>query len=143
MTDPDLKRAKEYLQTQGCTCVLCRGERMHTSLLRGVAPLLNFLDAGTDLAGFAAADKVVGKATAFLYCLLDVRAVWAGVMSRSALQVLGEHGIEAHYDCLTDAIRNRRQDGFCPMETATRDLQDPHRALEAIRTTLKRLQASK
>jgi len=139
----DLKKAKEHLLAQGCTCVLWAGEKVYTSCQRGVKPLLELLDGGTDLRGYCAADKVVGKATAFLYCLLGVRAVWAPVMSRAALEVLEDHGIDAHYESLTDAILNRKKDGFCPMETATRDIRDPETALTAIRDTLKALQTGK
>ena len=71
----DLKRACQTLAASDCTCVLCAGTRCHTSTQRGVAPLLQWLDGGTDLKGFSAADKVVGKAAAFLYCLLGVAAV--------------------------------------------------------------------
>ena len=103
-------------------------------------PLLDFLDSGTDFTGFSAADKVIGKATAFLYCLLGVRAVYAQVMSTNAAQVLAAHGISAFCTRLVTGIRNRTDTGPCPMEAATRDLTDPEEALAAIRRTLHNLQ---
>ena len=86
--EKDLLTAKQLLEQNNCTCALCQGDTVFTSTLRGVKPLLNFLEAGTDLQGFCAADKVVGKGAAFLYCLLGVRAVYAPVMSQAALEVL-------------------------------------------------------
>lgn len=139
----DLERAKKILQQTDSTCVLCGGEMVHQSNRRGVAPLLELVDNETDVQGFCAADRVVGKATAFLYCRLGVRAVHARVMSRPAAQVLQEAGIDATWDILVDGIQNRQKNGPCPMEHATADCQTPEQALEAIRLTLKQLSQRK
>ena len=135
----DLAKAKKMLEDSGATCVLCRGKSRVESDLRGVAPLLDLLETGMDFSGYSACDKVIGKATAFLYCLLEVKAVYAPVISQPALEVLLAHGIAAEYNQVVPAILNRRRDGFCPMETATRDLCHPEAALEAIRATLEKL----
>ena len=135
----DLQKAKELLQQSDNTCVLCRDQQLYTSDRRGVAPLLGWLDQGIDVAGFCAADRVVGKATAFLYCLLGISAVHALVMSRPAAQVLEEAGIAASYDTLVDGIQNRQKNGPCPMEHATRNCTEPQAALAAIRQTLLQL----
>lgn len=132
----DLDNARALLASSGCTCVLCKEKQIYTSTQRGVAPLLAWLDGGTDLQGFSAADKVVGKAAAFLYCLLGVRAVYAPVMSKAALQVFTDHGIAASCDELSEGIINRRKDGPCPMESATKDIHDPEAALRAVRKLL-------
>ncbi len=136
----DLENAHRILTQEGCTCVLCLGDRVYTSHLRGIAPLLKLLDSDRDLSGFCAADKVVGKATAMLYRLLGVRAVWGAVMSRGAIQALKDGGIEAHWAQQVDHIINRACTGPCPMEAATATIDDPQAALTAIRQTLKRLQ---
>ena len=138
----DLQRAKACLQEEDRTCVLWGGETCYKSDSRGVAPLLDWLDRGVRAEGFSAADRVVGKATAFLYCLLGVRAVYARVMSKPAAQVLKKAGIEASWDTLVEGIQNRQQDGPCPMEAATRDMEDPQEALAAIRRTLERLRGN-
>ena len=78
----DLDKARSLLGTGAYTCVFCRADRVYTATERGVKPLLSWLDDGTDLTGFSAADRVVGRATAFLYCLLGVKEVYAKVMSR-------------------------------------------------------------
>lgn len=137
----DLNTAKALLTGLGYTCVLARENEVRTSFQRGVRPLLEFLDSGEDLSGFSAADKVVGKATAFLYCLLGVRAVHAQVLSIPARQVLADHGIACTWDQLVAGIRNRTNTGPCPMEQATGSCITPEEALTAIRATLKKLQA--
>lgn len=136
----DLERAKQILEQTDSTCVLCLGEQLHKSDRRGVAPLLALVDAGTDVQGFSAADRVVGKATAFLYCLLGVKAVYARVISQPAAQVLADGGITATWDTMVSGIQNRQKNGPCPMEHATRSCTTPEQALTAIRQTLEQLQ---
>ena len=138
----DLQNARQMLDVGDYTCVLCRGSRFYTSTQRGVAPLLTWLDAGTSLEGFSAADRVVGKATAYLYCLLGVSRVYARVMSKPALEVLQQNRIAASWDTLVEGIENRQKTGPCPMEHATRGCTSPEEALEAIRETLRRLQTA-
>lgn len=129
----DLQKAREMLQSGDYTCVVCCNDTAYTATDRGVAPLLNWLDSGTDLRGFSAADRVVGRATAFLYVLLGVRAVHARVMSHPAADVLSAHGIFSQADTIVDGIINRRGDGPCPFEAAVLDLTDAQQALHAIR----------
>lgn len=135
----DLQNARRILAEGQFTCVLCRDGDTVTDGRRGVKPLLELLESGKDFSGYSAADKVVGKAAAFLYCLLGVKALHAGVISAPALQVLEKAGITARYDTLVPAIRNRTNTGFCPMETAVWDIDDPARAPEAIRQALQKL----
>lgn len=135
----DLQKAKELLTEGGYTCVLVQGQTVFTSRERGVKPLLHWLEEGYILPGFSAADKVVGKATAFLYCLLGAKAVHAGVMSDAAMAVFREYGIRATCDKQVDYIRNRQNTGMCPMEEATRNVSVPEDAPNAIREKLKQL----
>lgn len=136
----DLQKARQLLCTGEYTCVLCRDDTVHTSNRRGVAPLLALIDSGTDMTGFSAADKVVGKATALLYCYLGVTAVYARIVSRPAAQVLTQHNIRLEFDRQVPFIQNREGTGRCPMELAAENINDPAEALAAIRNTLKALQ---
>ena len=134
----DLTRARQMLGRGGYTCVLCRDEKIFTSYHRGVRPLMELLQ--EDVSGFSAADKVVGKATALLYCLLGVHSLWAGVISDSALEVLQAHGIPVQWEIQVPQIRNREGTGRCPMEQATSHILDPKDAPAAIRAKLQELQ---
>ena len=129
----DLNQAKALLTEGGYTCVLCRGDEIYTATARGVKPLVDWLDSGLDLRGFSAADKVVGRATAFLYVLLGVRAVHALVMSAPAKEALEAGGIAASCGSEVAGIINRRGDGPCPFEDAVLEITDPTQALTAIR----------
>jgi len=139
----DLSKASELLKSGDYTCVLCRGDAVLTSTQRGVKPLLDWLDEGSDLAGFSAADKVVGAAAAFLYVLLGVKEVYAPVMSQAALKVFADNGIAASCDQAVALIVNRAGTGSCPMEAAVKGLESPQEALRAIRQRLQELNAAK
>ncbi len=135
--NPDLTQAIQLLNKGGYTCVLCKEQQVYTSTQRGVKPLIDLL--GEDLTGFSAADKVVGKATALLYCLFNIRALHANVISESALAVLHDHKIPTSYTELVPHIINRTGDGKCPMELATEHISDPKAAPDIIRTALKKI----
>lgn len=138
----DLQKAHDLLRSGGYTCVLCRDEEIHTSQARGVRPLVQWLTFGPDLRGFSAADKVVGKATAYLYCLLGVKAVHALVMSGAAAEVLRKNGIEVTQDKLVENIINRAGNGICPFEAAVWNIHTPEEALPAIRNKMKEMNIS-
>jgi len=129
----DLEHARRILSEGNYTCVLCRDDAVYTATARGVRPLVDWLDSDLELRGFSAADKVVGRATAFLYVLLGVRAVHALVMSTPAKEALESSGIPAFCDAEVPGIINRRGDGPCPFEEAVLGITDPMDALDAIR----------
>lgn len=128
----NLSKARELLESGNYTCVVCRNDLVYPTTSRGVAPLLHWLDSGLDLTGFSAADRVVGRGAAFLYCLLGVREVYAKVMSHPAAEVLRLHGIDAQADTFVNGIINRKGDGPCPFEAAVMDIYDAEEALTAI-----------
>ncbi|MCM1528957.1 MAG: DUF1893 domain-containing protein [Alistipes sp.] len=139
----DIERAVSLLGSCGCTLAAVCGDDELTSCERGVKPLLRLLDSGKSLRGYSAADRVIGKAAAFLYVLLSPAEVYAGVISKPALETLKSHGINVSYDVLADAIRNRDNTGFCPMETAVINDTDPEAALAHIREKLRSLSSAK
>lgn len=130
----DTLRAQELLRSENYTCVLCKGDRILTDTRRGVKPLLDLLN--QNLTDFSAADKVVGKAAALLYRLMGISEIYAVVISEPAIRVLEAGGISVHYGSKVPAIRNRSNTGFCPMETAVWDVEDPKLAPKILHDTL-------
>ena len=135
----ELKRASALLSAGNYTCVLCRGDSIFTDSRRGVRPLLELLESGADLRGFAAADKVVGKGAAYLYVLMGVGSVYAQVISSPATEVFIRYGIAFSCGTQVPAIENRTKTGLCPIESALLDVDDPAVALVVIRHTLANL----
>ncbi len=131
----DIEAAKQLLN-EGFTCVLCRGSEVYKSSKRGVAPMMEWLESGTELNGFSAADKVVGKAAAMLFVLAGVSEVYGVIMSKAAAKFLMENKIPIRFEALTEHIVNRSGDGICPMEQLTSTINQPAEAFAAIRQKL-------
>ena len=127
-----LNIAKTKLEQENYTCVLTDGERFFTSRERGVKPIVEFIASKSLPKGLFAADKVVGKATAYLYILLEIKSLYAKVISKPALKALGENGIEVKYESIVDNIINRKGDGICPFEMAVLKINDANEAYTAI-----------
>ena len=135
----DILRAKTLFETGEYTCVLVKGDTVYTSDLKGVAPLVKWLREGTEIRGFSAADKIIGKAAAMLFVSGGVREVYAPVMSRSAVDLFAKYGICASCDTVTPEIQNRAGTGRCPMEEAVAEVENPADALPVLERTLCRL----
>ncbi|MBR2461224.1 MAG: DUF1893 domain-containing protein [Clostridia bacterium] len=104
---------------------------------RGVKPLLDLATTSPAfLAGASVADKVTGAAAAFILVYAGAKELHTGVISRRAEEILTKYGISYQADTRVEYIINRRGDGFCPMETAVKDINDPAEAVKAISKTL-------
>ncbi len=133
----DLEKAKEFLQQNSSySVVFVRGEEHIFCEKRGVAPLLELLDAGKDLRGFAAADRVVGRGAALLHIMLGIETLYASVLSFSAEEVLKNYKVTYSFGERVDCILNRNRDGRCPIEQATEGIFDLSEGLSAIQKRL-------
>lgn len=116
----DIEAAKAALTQPGVTCAVACGTLLLTSELSGVRPLLTWLDTQPEaLKGAAVADRVIGKAAAWLMVKGGASQVYGRLVSQPAAQCLTDHGIPLIYDSLVPRIQNRDKTGLCPMETAT------------------------
>jgi len=138
----DMENAKRILTEGGYTCAAVCGNDVYTSRQRGVRPLLDLLDAGKSLKGYSVADKVVGRAAAFLYVRLETDEVYSGIISKPALDVFRQFGIRISYGELVDVIFNRTNTGLCPMESSVLGIREPETAEQAIRAKLAELTAN-
>jgi len=137
----DLEKARELLKTGNFgSCVLYSEHIIHTGKGKGIAPMMEFLAAGLDMKGFAAADVIAGKAAALLFALAGVNAVYADVMSKTAVEVFGRFGIRCVYGELVDYIKNRDETGMCPMEQAVLNTNDPQEAFEILNRCVRQSQ---
>lgn len=132
----ELTYAEEMLKRGEYSFVICAEGKVNVSEEKGIKPLLELASVGEDFSGAYAADRIVGKAAAMLYVLMEVKAVFAEVLSEKAKNIFEKYGIEYKYDTLTDDIINRKGTGICPMEEAVRDIESPEEALSAIKKKL-------
>lgn len=125
--------AKDLFYKEGCTCVICKGMDIYKSHESGVNPLLDVIDKKLDFKKACAADKVVGRAAAFLYIIIGIEELYAEVISERACAILKEHGVKVYYSECIKQIMNRQNTGICPMEDAVLNISESFAAETAIR----------
>ena len=141
--DKDFQKAKEEFSTGKYTLVICKDSEISTNDVTGIRPLMKLINEKKDCKGYSAADKIVGRAAAFLYTLLGVKNVYGEVMSKGAIEIFKKEGINYEYKTLTEFIENRKKNGICPMDEAVLNCTNANDACEAIRQKMKFLQSQK
>ena len=134
-SSPDITKARELLD-DGATCALVKGDSCVCSSERGVSFLFSLVSEKKNFDGYSVADKIVGKAAAYLLVLLGVKTVFASVISRPALRVLQDGGASVRYDVVCPYVINRSGTAPCPMETAVENAVSPSDAVDKIRSAL-------
>lgn len=86
-----------------------------------VAILLENKDA---LKGATIADKVNGKVAGSVLAVAGIKELYADTISKFAIPVLEENGIEYKYNNKVDFIQNNDKTGMCPMENKFKDEND-------------------
>lgn len=132
-------KAKKILEKGGHSCVFVSENETFISDERGVKPLLGLLSDKKDMSAFCAADKIVGRAAAFLYVLLGIKEVYAEVLSKKARPVFEKYGISVFAGTETEEIINRGKTGICPMEKAVENEENPEEARRKTEKTLENL----
>lgn len=130
------------LHRLGCSLVLRDAAgHTHTFNKQGVRDLEHLLDHEPQtLRGAWIADKVVGKAAAALMAVGGVSRVHADVMSRKALPLLRDNGIEWSCGELVDAIVIPLGDDRCPLEQIVEQAATAPEAVEMLRAHFAEMQ---
>lgn len=125
----DIEIAKNELK-DNITCVLVKDEIIYKSELKGIAPVMKCLNENIDLKGFSVADKVVGRAAAFLFIKAGIKEIYTEIISDGAIQLLNDYNIPFTYNTKVDKIINKTGDDICPMEKTVINV-DNHNPEEA------------
>ncbi|HPX32173.1 MAG TPA: DUF1893 domain-containing protein [Erysipelotrichaceae bacterium] len=127
----DFLKAKKLL-IDDITLVLVKGDQVITSEKRGISFLLS-LACENKYQGYSAADKIVGKAAAFLYVIMQVENVYGETITKRAVEILRQANINVEYKILTENIINRTNTGLCPMELIVLNIEDKEEAFMALK----------
>ena len=93
----NLEKAIKILEEEkDLTLVLVLNENIYKSSEKGIKPLLQLLNSGKNYLNYSAADKIVGKAAAMLYKLLNINDIYGEVMSISAINFLEQNNIKIY-----------------------------------------------
>ena len=134
MTDThDLEYAKEVFRKKRLAFVIVRDkEILAESKEKGVAPFLHVIQR-KNVEGASLADKVVGKAGAFICVYAGIASVYTKVISSPAEKVFQDCDVHVEADDVVPMIKNRRGDDQCPIEKMIFTCETP----EAAYTVLK------
>ena len=136
----NLEKAIKILEEEkDLTLVLVLNENIYKSSEKGIKPLLQLLNSGKNYLNYSAADKIVGKAAAMLYKLLNINDIYGEVMSISAINFLEQNNINFKYKIKTKEIINRKGTGICPMEETVLNIENPTEAKKLLEDKLKEL----
>lgn len=136
----NLEKAIKILEEEkDLTLVLVLNESIYKSSEKGIKPLLQLLNSGKNYLNYSAADKIVGKAAAMLYKLLNINDIYGEVMSISAINFLEQNNIKFKYKIKTKEIINRKGTGICPMEETVLNIENPTEAKKLLEDKLKEL----
>ena len=136
----NLEKAIKILEEEkDLTLVLVLNENIYKSSEKGIKPLLQLLNSGKNYLNYSAADKIVGKAAAMLYKLLNINDIYGEVMSISAINFLEQNNINFKYKIKTKEIINRKGTGICPMEETVLNIENPTEAKKLLENKLKEL----
>ncbi len=139
----DLEIAQQLLEKNQATLVVVFQNDYKIFYDRGVKPLLLLLNNNCDYRNYCAADRVIGKAAAFLYVKLGLKEIYSELVSEEALKVFAKYKVNITYKEKTPLILNRKKDGYCPMETAVLQINNPEDAYLAIKQKLQELEKMK
>lgn len=103
----------------------------------GIKPLFLQLTYGDGLKGAVVADRVIGKAAAFLMVYGGVAEVYTKVISSHAAEVFSKFGVKYTAEKSVDYIVNRSGDDMCPMEKACLNVDTPEKAVEILTEKIK------
>lgn len=116
----------------GCTFAYADSDGVITSDTKGIKRLLSLANDGVSLENGYVCDIIIGKAAALLMVYLGVKNVYGETVSRYALDVFAEYGVNVSYKFLVPVIINRKGDDICPMEKAVLGVNDPTDAFEIL-----------
>lgn len=133
----DWELAKSLLLASDAALVVVKnGKELLRESGKGVLPLLRVVSnvAVEQLVGASLADKVIGRAAAFLAVKAGFAALYSPLMSQSAKALLKTYGVDVYYDELVPNILRPNSIELCPMERLVREAEEPEEAYNLLVT---------
>jgi len=131
----DLERARLRLTGKKLSLVVVKdGKVIYESGSHGITSFLEAAEfLGTKLAGSSVADKIVGRAVAFLCVHFQVSAVFAVVLSIEGVHVLKDNNVSYQSEKCVPHIQNQKGNGICPFEKLALTFTTPEEAYRKLR----------
>jgi hypothetical protein len=139
----DLDIAKNVLYEENLTLAIVKnGAVLFETRSHRISGFLDAVETlGDKLAGAAVADRVVGKAVAFLCVYAKIKEVYAVVLSRKAHAVLKENSISCEWNELVENVLDVNKTSVCPFEKTAAGISDPEEAYSAFKRLCENLKS--
>ncbi|HOO73903.1 MAG TPA: DUF1893 domain-containing protein [Tepiditoga sp.] len=134
----DIEKAKKMLKENPDYTIISvkNGETVFCSYEKGIRPMIKLIRNGKNLKGTSTADRITGRAAAFLSVKTGIKELYSEVISKKAFEILKNYNIDFSYGIVSENILNNDKTDICPMEKATLDISDPDKAYEALENTI-------
>lgn len=141
----DLKIAKNRLKKNDLSLVIVKNGKIVFETKE--KKIVGFIDAiekiGNAINGSCIADKVVGKAVAFLCIYKEAKSVYAKILSEKAKRLFEEWNIVFEYGLLVEEILNTNKNNVCPFELKAKNLNNPKKAYYELKKLANSLRSQK
>lgn len=91
---------------------------------------------GKEMSGSSVADRILGRAAAFLCAYSEIASVFAVTISEGGAQTLRKNNIPYEYENLVPNILNHDRTDMCPFEQLTVGLVSPKEAYAKLRARM-------
>jgi hypothetical protein len=131
----DLEIAKQRLKNKELNLVFIKNsELVFETKKEGLAGFLQAIEeCNGALAATSVADKVIGKAAAFLCIYSKVKAAFAITLSQGGREILNTGNIYIEFENLTPTILNLKKTDQCPFEKLVENITEPETAYKEIK----------
>lgn len=132
----DIKLAEKNLKEGNFNLVIVKdGEIIFASRLEGVkGPLKAIEELGHRAESSSVADRIVGRAVAFLFAYMGVDSVFGLIMSNGAEEVLEDNEIEFRFGETVPKILGEEEQGTCTWERVLKGVEDPKEAYKIVKS---------
>jgi len=132
----DIDLARSLLEKEKWNIVIVKGGQvLFSSRERGVAPLFQAVqNIEKSLHNAAVADHIVGLAVAMLCLHARIAAVYAGIASQGALDMLKRQGVTVISKNAVPYIANYDGTDLCPFEKLAKNSKDPAHLFSTLET---------
>jgi len=136
-----IEEAKNLIVDGKARLVFIKNDKIVLTKTRfGVGAALEAFENDRELVnGADVVDKIVGKGAGMIFALCGVQSVYALVISKSAIEVLHQNGIDVGWEKCVDFIKNKNGDDVCPIEQCVANISNLQEGLEAIRHCISKL----
>ena len=133
----DLERARIRLKEKDLSLVVVKNEKVtfetESHGIKGFLEAIELL--GKELSGFSVADRVVGRAVAFLCVYFQISAVFAVIISMEGVKIMEDNDIFYQFEKCVPNILNQQRNDVCPFEKLALTFATPEEAYRKLRTT--------